>query len=167
MSAPASSAATALPSAPRYLVDQAENAIDRADRKAAALGAASIALVTLLDSRGAVHHGSLHAAAGALVTAGRLSWVAAVLALAAAVRPRLRSAAPGTHPVSFFDLPEEYDADRLRSLVMAAAGDGEDWLLAQGHVLGRIAVAKFRMIQMAMALLVLSALMNALGSTLS
>jgi len=167
MSAPTSSAAAALPSAPRYLVDQAENAIDRADRKAAALGAASIALVSLLDPKGAGHHGTLQAATDAFVAAGRFSWVAAVLALAAAVRPRLRSAAPGSHPVSFFELPEEYDPDQLRSLVAAAAGDGEDWLLAQGHVLGRIAVAKFRMIQMAMALLVLSALMYVLGSSLS
>ncbi|MEZ0108972.1 hypothetical protein ABH920_002982 [Catenulispora sp. EB89] len=167
MPASTGSAAAALPSAPRYLIEQAENAIDRADRKAAALGAASIALVALLDPRRAVHHGTFHAAVGTFVAAGRLSWVAAVLALAAAVRPRLCSAAPGTHAVSFYDLPEEYDPDRLRSLVDAAAADGEDWLLAQGHVLGRIAVAKFRMIQMAMALLALSALMSALGSALS
>ncbi|MBR7837405.1 hypothetical protein KDL01_29265 [Actinospica durhamensis] len=157
---PSGAAASPLP-ALRYLIDQAEHAIDRADSKATALGAASIAVFAVLNPRQSLHHGATAAMLNALLIVGRICWVVAVLALAAAVKPRLRPVSPGPHAVSFLDLSEKFDAERLRSLVRRA-GDTDDWLLVQAHVLGRIALAKFRLIQLGMALLTFSGLTGAL-----
>jgi hypothetical protein len=151
----------ALPPVQHFLVAQAERAIDRADTKAATLGAAAIAVLTVLTTTRTADAGR------AFLIAGSLSWAGAILALVAALVPRTRPAAPGTPAVSFCDLPEEYDADGLRAQVRRASEDVEGWLLALEHVLARIAVVKFRMIRLAVALLVASGVLAAVGMLIS
>ncbi|WP_194895402.1 Pycsar system effector family protein [Catenulispora pinisilvae] len=160
--------ASALPPVPCHLVEQAEHAIDRADTKAAALGAVAVAILAVLTSgRSTAHRGAGHVAGEVFLAVGLLAWAAGVLALAGALLPRLRRAAPGEHAVSFCDLPKDHDANRMRFLAGRAAGDAENWLLAQGHLLSRIAVVKYRMIRLGMALLAVSGLTGALGMFLS
>lgn len=157
-----------LPPVQRFLVEQAEHAIDRADTKAATVGAAAIALLTVLVSvRPAGPAGPARDVAQAFLITGLIGWSAGVLAVAAALLPRLRMSTPGGFALSFCDLPEEYDAEELRALAGRAAGDVEDWLLALVHVLGRIAVVKFQCIRLGMALLAASGVAGGVGMFIS
>lgn len=159
---------TALPRVPKYLVDQAERAIDRADSKAAALGAGATAILAIavgtVPGLYAGHIGP-ETMAGALACGGALGWLAGIFALAGAVLPRLRSSGGGDGRLACFrDFPAEFDLERVRALADRTSGELEAWLLAQGHVLSRIAVAKYRLIRFGMGLLAAGALLGLLGT---
>ncbi|HEV2640195.1 MAG TPA: Pycsar system effector family protein [Actinocrinis sp.] len=156
-----------LPVVPKYLVDEAERAIDRADSKATALGAAATAILAITTGTMSGLRSGCPApapATDALGYAAALGWLAGIFALAAAVLPRLRTSGGAGRLASFRDFPPDFDLDRVRALAERTSADLEVWLLTQGHVLSRIAVAKYRMIRLGMGLLCLGALLGLLGT---
>ncbi|HEV3169261.1 MAG TPA: Pycsar system effector family protein [Actinocrinis sp.] len=160
----------ALPAVPRYLVEQAERAIDRADTKAATLAAVALAILpSAVRSAASAHGPSAAALPQVLFSVSVLTWGAGVAALAAAILPRLRHTrtADGDQLASFCDLPAKFDLERLRALVDRTNDDAELWLLVQSHVLGRIAVAKYRMIRIGMSLIAFAALCGACAALVS
>jgi hypothetical protein len=154
------------PVAVRYLVDQAQHAIDRADAKASTLAATATAIVAI------VAQGTPWLVGGAqrpgwavpLLGGGLLAWVAGIVALALAIFPRFRRTEGLSGQMTFFhDFPQEYDPEALHDQARAWEADPERPLLAQAHALSRIAVTKYRMIQIGMALLGVGGLLGVIG----
>lgn len=136
----------------RYLADQAQHAIERADTKASTLAATATAIVAILAQRdGLSAHGPW---AALLLGAGALVWAAGIALLATAIFPRFgRSDAPRDRLVYFNDFPRSFDREALRALTGVSRADREQLMLAQAHALSRIAAVKFRLIRIGMLLL--------------
>jgi hypothetical protein len=156
----------ALPAVPRYLVEQAEHAIDRADTKAAALGAAATAILAIVAGGiPDLHSAPAYSAAEVFRTFGALGWLAGIAVLAAVILPRSSPVvASGTDLLaSFRDFPADFNLDHVRALADRTASDPEVWLLNQAYVLSRIAITKYQLIRTGMLLLAVGALVGLVG----
>ncbi len=143
-----------LPPVARHLTEQAERAIERADAKAATLGAAATAILAFTAQGGVPGCSRYPSAAVAAVPliAGALCWVVGIVALAVAVFPRFSES--GDQQLTFFNyFRGRSDPTALQVLIRAADADPERWLLAEAHALSRIAVIKYRFIRLGMWLL--------------
>jgi hypothetical protein len=159
-----------LPAVLRYLVEQAEHAIDRADAKAGALAAAALAVLPLLVGRTTARQipPARAGIAEGFFALGALGWGAGILALAAAVMPRLkRDVTDDGRLSSIYDIPAELDLDRLRAQIDRVSVDTEEFLLVQSHVLSRIAVTKYSLIRLSMPLLAAGASFGLFGVLVS
>lgn len=146
----------------RYLADQAQHAIERADTKASTLAATATAVVAILAQRGGpAVHGPW---AALLFTSGALVWAAGIALLATAIFPRFgRAGAPSDRLVFFNDFPRSFDHEALRSLTVASRADRERLMLAQAHALSRIAAVKYRLIRAGMLLLAAGGVLGLIG----
>ena len=136
----------------RYLTDQAQHAIERADTKVSTLAATATAIIAILAQR--VGFSARGQWATQLLSAGAIVWAAGIGLLATAIFPRFRATGTSASRLMYFnDFSRNLDGETVQTLAWATPADRDQLLLAQVHALSRIAAVEFRLIRVGMLLL--------------